>query len=57
MHIIDGNCAATFMTSGCDGGRRIAYMKRGFFFPSRISQFKVECIIPTRSPLELENVF
>jgi hypothetical protein len=42
MHIIDEDCAATSMTSGGDDDRRIAYMKRGFVFPSRISQFKVE---------------
>ena len=47
MYIIDEDCAATSMTSGGDDDRRIAYMKRGFFCPSRISQFKVECIIPT----------
>jgi hypothetical protein len=32
MYIIDGDCAATSMTSGGDDDRRIAYMKRGFFF-------------------------
>ena len=47
MYIIDEDCAATSMTSGGDDDRRIAYMKRGYFFPSRISQFKVECIIVT----------
>jgi hypothetical protein len=49
MCIIDEDCAATSMTSGGDDGRRIAYIlhEAGIFFPSRISQFEVECIIPT----------
>ena len=32
MYIIDEDCAATSMTSGGDDDRRIAYMKRGYFF-------------------------
>jgi hypothetical protein len=55
MDIIDEDCAATSMTSGGDGYRRIAYMKRGYFFPSRILQFKASQVYNSHSPRE--NVF
>jgi hypothetical protein len=46
MYIIDGDWCYKYRH--IHGDRRIANMKRGVCFPSpRISQFKVECVIPT----------
>jgi hypothetical protein len=50
MYIIDEDCAATSMTFGGDDGRRIAYMKRGYFFhrASRSSKSGVQFSLTTR---------